>query len=505
MEIKYISTFLLLLCLFQLGLGDIVEVEKIHFLKRLDYDSNEGWLTAIVPDAYKFQKYHLAFPGGSYPNYIKIEATSKKGIYSPILTFSIKDENAKESRLQLSKSLFINNTMWIKKEQFQNGNLYVAVECLNETECGYNLTFSGHDSITFEKMTSYKYYVSQDNTQMVFRFKNENEGQENLVTLYATGGRNVSLSLANCNEESCKQFNFTEGAAITIKNKNINYYDLTVNAKVGDYITVGGKIIDKNGKSLQNILEPEYGQLSGFLRKGQLEKECYMLPKEENDIYYITGTLFNSMAEIKFLDENSQLLQESIQVTDQGFFSSIYNSTNSKRRYICISFLEIESFPKESISYSIQIQSKKNFGFNAYNQQYTGFIYPRISPTGTLTYFNNLHSKEGLNYTVYNMLTIRGYPKMYIYSCENYPNCDLDYETIDKNEKVERITEINRMSSYDYLINKTGSSPIDAKQSILVVKCNKTLLTMIIANSLLQFLVIKKKYCLLIVNLLVDI
>ena len=373
MELKSIERFLFLLSLFcfvlnynpneinLLGEGEPIHVGKTEELTKIPFNSNSP-VTANVPDAYKFQKYQLTFSHENHTNYIKIEAISTKGANSPILTFSSKDENAKESRLQLSKSLFINNTMWIKKEQFEEEKFYVAVECHKETECGYTLKFSGHDSVTFEKMTSYKYYVSQNNTQMHFKFKNENKGQENLVTLYATGGRNVSLSLANCNEESCKQFNFTEGAAITMKVKTDEYYELTVNAKVGDYITVGGKIIDKNGESLQNILWPEYGQLSGFLRKSLLEKECYMLPKEEKDIYYPTGTLFNSMAEIKFLDENSQLLQENIQVTDQGFFSSIYNSTNSKRRYICISFLEIESFPKESFSYSIQIQGKKNFG-----------------------------------------------------------------------------------------------------------------------------------------------
>ena len=82
---------------------------------------------------------------------------------------------------------------------------------------------------------------------------------------------------------------------------------------------------------------------------------------EEKDVYYITGTLFNSMAEIKFLDKDEKLIQEDIQITEQGFFSSIYNSTASKRFFICISFLDIESFPKESFSYSIQIQGKKTF------------------------------------------------------------------------------------------------------------------------------------------------
>ena len=266
-----------------------------------------------------------------------------------------------------------------------------------------------------------------------------------------------------------------------MKAKNYDYYVLTVDAKVGDYITVGGKMIDKkSGKSFENMLLPEYGQISGFLRKGILEKECYLLPNgeegnEEKDVYYITGTLFNSMAEIKFLDKDEKLIQEDIQITEQGFFSSIYNSTNSKRFFICISFLDIESFPKESFSYSIQIQGKKTFDKNVFNPQYSGYIYPRISPTGSLVFFNNLHSKEGSGYMVYNMLTTMGYPKMYVYKCKSYPACDLNYADLDdkKREDIVRIPEINRMSSYDFEIGKTGSTPIDAEQYILVVRCNK--------------------------------
>ena len=55
--------------------------------------------------------------------------------------------------------------------------------------------------------------------------------------------------------------------------------------------------------------------------------------------------------------------------------------------------MQIESFPQESFSYSIQIQGKKNFGNNVYNPQYSGFIYPRIIPTNKLVYFTSLSPK----------------------------------------------------------------------------------------------------------------
>ena len=356
MESKTIQIFLLLFSLLsfsftynlqgnnQLYLGDTKDIPKTETLTQISYTSNS--VKANVPDAYKFQKYELTFSNqGTIPNYIEVAVLNKKeGEPSPILSFSPKDQNAKESRLQLSKTPFTTNTLWIKKEQFQNLKFYVGVECQgsNQTQCGYTLMFSGYKEITFESMSSYKYYVSQNNTEMIFKFKNEERGDNNTVTFYATGGKNISLSLSNCSEETCKQFNFAEGSAITMKNKKINYYTLTVKAKAGYYITVGGKLIENNGESMENILEPEYGQLSGFLRKEFLEKECYLLPntEKEKDVYYITGTLYNSVAEIKFYDKDMKLLQEDIQITGQGFFYSIYNSTNSKKKYICISFLD---------------------------------------------------------------------------------------------------------------------------------------------------------------------
>ena len=114
------------------------------------------------------------------------------------------------------------------------------MECLTEEECAYSLTFSGHSAVQFEAMTSYIYYVSQSNTQMIFRFKNSDKEkiEDNIITLFATGGRNVSIHIADCFDENCDKFNFAEGVVITMKAKDYDYYVLTVDAKVGDYITV---------------------------------------------------------------------------------------------------------------------------------------------------------------------------------------------------------------------------------------------------------------------------
>jgi len=73
------------------------------------------------------------------------------------------------------------------------------------------------------------------------------------------------------------------------------------------------------------------------------------------------------------------------------------------------------------------------------------------------------------------MITTVGYPKLYIYDCKTYPDCELDYDKLETTAGVERVAEINRMSTFDISLENIGSSPIDAHQQILVVKCNQAL------------------------------
>ena len=426
----------------------------------IDYKSN---IIAIANNAPRIKKYKLQLKAVSIPNYIKISVSLDEK-YIPLIYSSLTDENCKTDRFQLAKY----GEMWIKKEQINNDYFYFVIECYEGTQCSYSFQISGTTEIIFDSMTTYSYYVNEKNTEMVFKFRNEFESEGDSLTMYATGANGINLSLELCYDITCDQYNFTDGSAITTVTRSYDYFTLTVKAPKESYITVGGKIIDKNGKSSGNILTPESGLISGFLRKDILERECYFLPEEENDIFYITGTLYNSMANITYLNENFELIEDDIEIAYKGFFSSIYNYKETKRRYICISFLNFEEYTEESFSYSIQIQSKSNFK-NNYNPQLTGYIYPRIIPTDTFVYFTGLSPKVYSDKIVYNMITLQGYPKMFLYKCTTYPLCELNYDNIEKIEGVERVTEINRMSTFSK--NYTKVSPIDATQEILIVTC----------------------------------
>ena len=443
-------------------------ISKDNSLFPISYNSH---IEATAKNVPKIKKYKLDFTGtkkSNIENYINIKVSPSDVNNSPIIYASLENEDCKTNRIQLAKDGSHTVEMWIKKEQIKNKNyFFFVVECLKGSKCSYNLQISGFSDIIFDAMTTYSYYVNEDNTEMVFKFRNEFESEGDSLTMYATGANNIKLSLELCSDDTCTQHDFTDGSAITTVTRLYDYFTLNVKAPKESYITVGGKIIDKNGKSSGNVLASESGQISGFLRKGILERECYFLP-EEDDVFYITGTLYNSLANITYLNDNFELIENDIEIARQGFFSSIYNYKQTKRRYICIGFLDFEEYDEESLSYSIQIQSKSNFK-NNYTPQSTGFIYPRIIPTNKLVYYTALSPKIDSDKIVYNMITLQGYPKMFLYECTTYPLCELNYDDLENTDGVERVSEINRMSTFLKKYKKV--SPIDSTQEILIVKC----------------------------------
>jgi len=439
-------------------------------ITEIQYENNAS---VPITNANKKQRYELVFRTGTLDNvknYIKVIVHNDKGIQPPVLYFSPTDSKCIQNRVQLAKG----GEMWIKKEQFHNENFYFLVECIKENECDYTLTFSDHDTVEFGSARIFSYYVSFYNQNMVFKFKNDRNSNEDHITLYATGGKNTNITFDECADiDKCQASKFSDGVAITTTTKGSEYFTLNVAAEYGDYITVGVKIIDSNGKSSENTLSSEAGQISGFLRKGLLEKECYLLP-EAKDIYYITGTLYNAYAIIGLANsENMEIDESNITFVKKGFFSYVHdNSINQKTGiYLCVAMVKLDLYEVDSLSYSIQLQSKSNFIGNNYPPHYPGAIYPGIIPTGKLAYFNFIFPHVPSDYSVFNMITTEGYPKMFVYECFSYPFCELEYNNLEKNTDVKRISDINRMSTY-FVETKFMGSPIDAQQHILVVKCN---------------------------------
>ena len=461
---------------------------KTHVIK--EYDKTKRIIKLNFKEAYKSQVYQIKFDNNDIPNYIKIKAQSKDNLINKNLYFIPGGVNGK--REQLSQSGVAESvTMWIKKEQLESNYLYVTLECqIHDGEkCSYSISFEGYSyAIIDSYIFNYNYYVNEKNKEMKFRINNDlgiEKTKDQVLTLYANGGKKIKLYLSNCVDNSCKQYNYRTGAAITKTIQKHNYFELTIQAEVGDYLSVGSKVtgvdgkpLEIDGKTVDNVLKPNGNQFTGYLKKYILENECYLIPNDEHydKVSYIVAMFYNKVAQISFKNKNFQDIGKK-EIIETGYYTYVHNNTNLpdyERRYICIGFPDYSrNYIKDDLAYVIQLtQPRKQIGLiNFYSPQLSGNIYPRIIPKDSAVIFNGANLNTKSDNIIYNMIAIEGLPKMYMYKCSNYPLCDINTEDKEEREKIFEVNEINRMSTWHNVDADKTSSPIDAEQYIMVVKC----------------------------------
>ena len=442
----------------------------------LIYNDETKMVSHSVKYANHIEKFILKFEDNSnIPNYIKIETISKKSL-NQILYFSTSDPLGIENRGQMNHDILENITyMWIKKEQFQNAinKFYIAVEC-RETTCDYDLNIYGQDYIEIKFNFEYSYYVGKNNKEMIFRIKNDlekNDINSKILVFYGLGENNLSFNIINISYINKYSLNF---GTIIIFEKSENYNDdyyLEVKAKEGSFINIGIRAESKEGKIFKKkeINGPE---IFGYLKKGFLEKECHLLPdfnKYENiNNFYLTGIFKNKNADIYFMNQNNQIIQENYKTIDEEFIEENY-IINNNYKYICIG---IKSGVKTDAPYIIHLsQPNQKVGSSIlYSPQIQGEIYSRIIPKGSMVYFSAMNTNLKDKNLIYHMIGTEGFPKMYIYKCKNFPNCNIDYENIEFLEDVIiSNNSINFVASWksEEILNST----IDANQYVMAIKC----------------------------------
>ena len=453
-----------------------IDTDPSESLITRQYDQYSKQIKLRFTKAFKIQKYKIDFSDvQNMPNYINVKVNSKDN-RNQIISFSPTDSSGKENRLQLAQSDYGSTVnMWIKKEQFENQNMFITVECQVDEgyRCNYDIDFIGYDIININSLIfNYNYYVSENNKLMEFSIVNDlgiSQIAGQVLTLYANGGKKINITLYDCVGETCKQHEFRTGAAISTTIEDQSHFRFKIEAEEGDFISVGSKVTYSNGTSDDNVLRPNAYQFTGYLKKGILNKECYYIKNtDSNEDDYIAAIFYNKIAEISFKDEYYQDLNDKKEIITKGYYSYVHNNTNNVK-YICIGFPESSNYFIEDIPYSLQLtQPKKEIGLlNSYGPQFRGNIYPRIITKGSVVFFNGANLKSESDRIIYNMITTEGLPRMYIYKCNNYPLCN--FNKINKDE-LNEINEVNRMSSwYNKVVDI--SSPIDAEQYIMFVKC----------------------------------
>ena len=458
---------------------DEVNLKQSISVQDINISTEKRKLIGKANNVNTVQNYRIIYDKkNKIPNYIKVETVSK-GNKNQIIYFSPTNEDCKTNRKQIGQSGRSEKAhLWIKKEQLENRDtFYISVQCQEGRTCSYDIEFTGYE---FPQIRSaifvHNYYVSKENQVMSFRINNTldlSETSDQVLTLYATGGKKISLSLSHC-IGGCKQYNFKTGAAITTKIPKHLYFELKVTAEEGDYISIGSKITGSDGKSLENTLNPNEYQFTGYLRKDLLEKECYTLPNVRySDSFYLSAVFYNSIAEIYFKDADFKDIKRDYETVTRGFYSYVHNSENDNRKYLCIGIPRSTEYTIYDLPYSLQMTDPtKNVGlFNIYAPQLRGVIYPRIIPKGGVVFFNAANLNSDTKPVIYNVLSTIGYSKMYMYKCTSYPFCQFDYNSLDDKENIIKLNEINRVTNWINENEGRNNSPIEAEQYVMVVKC----------------------------------
>ena len=439
-------------------------------LIQLNYNTSLGLYMGFAGNAYKTQKYKLYFDEkNKISNYINIRSYSKE---NKIIYISTSDQNGKKDRIQLIQSGSEHlMDISIKKEQIESNYLFIVVECLvkDQERCNYTLEVSGLEYAMFYSL--FNYYVSKNNKIMTFElFETIEENINPVFTVYAKGGKTVKLTLTDKSGKQYPSEQLRNGEAITIKTNEPEFY-LKVEGEEGDYISIGEKMI-LDGKSQNNILEPNGDQISGFLKRGILEKECYLLDDKDNTSpSYLVVLFYNKLAEISFKDENFRDIYNSKEIIKEGYYVYIHGeSQNKNRKYICIGMPSSYEYDLNNLEYSLQLTKSNNQGgiSNLYSPLLSGNIYPKILKRGTYTFFNAVYLNSLSDEIIYNMLASEGSPRMYLHKCTNYPVCEINFKN---NQNLISIIELNRMSLWSN--KEKNTSPIGVEQYVMVVQCEE--------------------------------
>ena len=372
--------------------------------------------------------------------------------------------------------------LFLTKSQIQsNTHNFLCIECVNDNSCKFKLKMISEDYCKLYLGSQYTYYVfSESNSEMTFNITNENYEQKiGIVTIW-TRGNQYYLKSQLQNVEAKKEKYFQNGKIYSFKElsgSNPSYL-LSITTKIGDLVTVGSSFSASKSTIIKPVLPNSY-EIMGYLRRGEKEKECYILKgrtnvayKDGSDVLFINGIIFNRYASFHYVLEEEIIYESSI--TDGSFKEPIFANylTKDSMRF-CVTFnSNKELYNKTELIYTFQLVDINHLpDISVYYPQMLGTIYTRYSLVGQLTSYSSMQplSNNAPYEFIYNMKPITGFADMLFYVCNTYPKCDHSKKnlTFTKGSQL-----INLMTSYTYhLTGENSYSPISSIQPLILVNC----------------------------------
>ena len=421
------KVYIYLLLFFFLSTKAEINIETLIFTnnRAFSYNKLEG------PKFYKIKP----ISSNDIPNYIKliVQDNEPKTTDLNLIISYYQDDSTFSNRRQLSTNSSDITIMWLNKEQIKN-EFYLSIEC-GESPCKYNFTILPEDIIRINLGQIYKYYITEQNKEMIFNikgnlnFESQNRDEEKqFVTVWAKGSKEMNTKLENIKYTKHSKYN-----AYLIDVKNFLYLDcnIVINGNIGDLITVGAFFCE--GKELGRCRIDSFNnedEYSGFLKKNYLEQNCF---------------------------NNSLFTLYSFQFILNDYYTQVKYSYEYNYNYICINIPE----EFDEIFYS----------FHKYNNKLI------LMKPGNIINVNGFQKDdiigfipiivEDYNFVTYKVNSFKKDAKTFIIKCDTYPLCNLDINNTKDITEFERIYDTHFLTLDKKQID-FNHSPINKKQHIII-------------------------------------
>ena len=270
-----------------------------------------------------------------------------------------------------------------------------------------------------------------------------------------------------------KIFSIIEG---DINNSENNFYYLEIESMEYQFVSISIKASVEYDKKIESDIIPNESPKYTFvnnINNFMIEEECFTINEkyandnlkgENNDLLYASIEYFS--VPLNEIVSNSKSYKSS-----SSSVNFILEKENNKYSQFCLKLNN-----KEENAYMVQVShvSNKPENVDIYSPISSGFIHMKTLNKKNLalyTYFSDIHFSNRLSFS---LKVLKGKPEMYLYTCEEYPNC---YNHISKlksgNKNVVKPELKNNQYYYSfYNENKERDlSPYGPKQKLLYVYC----------------------------------
>ena len=458
----------------QIFIGILILIAQIISLKPneaeiISFDGSFSQNYVNVEEKY----FQIKITSENIPKYLKIKVNSINEGKNPnyIMTFAKSlDESSEREQISSGEKLSL---MWLTKDQLDKENNLLYVACYTYP-CNYTLNLESSDIISMNYNSQFNLYVTDSNKNVEVSFNPEEGNPDSTyISLWAIGNKDPEVSVEGANDYQ----KYSKNNIFKI-NSNNSTLILKITAQENDVINIGSNTFDKDLITDLNNNSPE--KKGYLLRDYSNQEECYTINTDgyiETEDYYITGLIHSKIGEIYYKNQNKEIIDETVNIINNGSFIHIINPSKENKKYICIRFptKDTDKYNIDEIYYSIQLtdpkQSDSKIGL--YSAQNFGEVYPRMLKEEEIFIYTGIPIPDDTEEISFSMISQFGLPDMYFDTCTNYPLCDkYNYDNL---KTLENPISLNGQSSYSInLKNSTIFSPMNKNQYVLIVKCTKS-------------------------------